>query len=247
MRASLGHGFHTFTMIGRCAKTGLLGICMTSSPLCVAARCPFIKSNLAAVSTQAYTDPALGPLALNLLEAGYTPERTIAEMCANDEWTEYRQHGIVDRNGRSAAFTGTKNLDWKGHLNGPNYVAMGNYLTNDQVVEAMAKAFVDSGDEILEERLLRAIEAGKMAGGEKGGHLSSGLLVYSTETWSRTDLRVDMYPSQPGQSGDAVDELRRIFDVYKPVISYYEQRPRNPLSVGWREWSAAHTDTAKKR
>src|SRR5262245_52280524 len=121
MHDTLGAAFHTFTMIGRCAKTGLLGICMTSSPLCVAARCAFIKGGLAAVVTQAYSDPALGPLALNLLESGYTVERTIAEMCANDEWTEYRQHGIVDRNGRTAAFTGKSNLDWKGHLNGPNY------------------------------------------------------------------------------------------------------------------------------
>jgi uncharacterized Ntn-hydrolase superfamily protein len=246
MHDAIGQPFHTFTMIGRCAKTGLLGICMTSSPLCVAARCAFIKSNVAAVSTQAYTDPALGPLALHLLEAGYVPERTIAEMRANDEWSGYRQHGIVDRNGRSAAFTGSDNLDWKGHLNGPNYVAMGNYLVNDRVVEAMAKAFVDNAGEILEERLLRAIEAGKAAGGEKGGHLSSGLLVYGTETWPRTDLRVDMYPSQPGQTGDAVDELRRIFDVYKPLISYYEQRPRNPLSVGWREWIQMYDERASK-
>jgi hypothetical protein len=55
-----------------------------------------------------------------------------------------------------------------------------------------------------------------------------------------------MYPSQPGQPGDAVDELRRIFNVYKPLIGYYEQRPRNPLSVGWREWIEAHGKTASK-
>lgn len=242
MQVTVGTGFHTFTMIGRCAKTGLLGICMTSSPLCVAARCAFIRGGLAAVVTQAYSDPALGPLGLNLMESGYTVERSVAEMCANDEWTEYRQHGIVDRNGRSAAFTGKSNLDWKGHLNGPDYVAMGNYLVNDRVVEAMAKTFVDSADLILEERLMRAIEAGKAAGGEKGGHLSSGLLVYGNESYPRTDLRVDMYPSQPGQPGDAVDELRRIFNVYKPLIRYYEERPRNPHAVGWRDWIKTHSE-----
>lgn len=240
MTFQLGTECHTFTMIGRCAETGLLGICMTSSPLSVAARCPFIKPNLAAVSTQAYTDPGLGPLALNLLEAGYAPEKVLLELHASDEWAEYRQHGIVDRNGRSAAFTGSSNLDWKGHLNGPNYVAMGNYLTSEKVVDAMAKTFVDSAKEILEERLLRAIEAGRAAGGEKGGHLSAGLIVYCRDPYSRTDLRVDMYPSQPGQSGDAVDELRRIFTVYKPLIRYYEERPRNPHAVSWRDWIKAH-------
>ena len=119
---------------------------------------------------------------------------------------------------------------------------MGNHLVNDKVVEAMAKAFVDSDDQILEERLMRAIESGKAAGGEKGGHLSSGLLVYGNETYPRTDLRVDMYPSQPGQPGDAVDELRRIFNVYKPLIRYYEERPRNPHAVGWRDWIKAHSE-----
>lgn len=235
-----GREAHTFTMVGRCERTGLLGLCLTSSPLTVASRCLFVKANVAAVGTQAYTDPALGPLALSLLEKGFTPERVVEEMRSNDEWPEHRQHGIVDRNGRSAAYTGTKNLDWAGHAVGKNFVAMGNYLHNPNVVDAMAKAFVDSKNEILEERLLRAIEAGKAAGGEKGGHLSSGLLVYGREAYPRTDLRVDLYPTQPGQKGDAVDELRRIFNVYTTLIPYYEDRPRNPLSENWRDYIKAN-------
>jgi uncharacterized Ntn-hydrolase superfamily protein len=237
----LGQPFHTFTMIGRCEREGLLGICLTSSPISVGARCPFIKANVAAVSTQAYSDPGLGPLALRLLELGYSPEHTLKEMHVTDEWAEYRQNGIVDRHGRSAVFTGSKNLDWKGHLNGPNYVAMGNYLTSDKVVEAMAKAFVDSRGQILEERLMGAIEAGKDAGGERGGHLSSALIVFGRDTYGRTDLRVDMYPTPSAMGeGDAVNELRRIFNEYKPLIPYYEERPRNPLLESWRGWHKKH-------
>jgi uncharacterized Ntn-hydrolase superfamily protein len=224
-------------MIGRCEREGLLGVCLTSSPLSVGARCPFIKANVAAVSTQAYSDPGLGPLALKLLELDYSPEKVLKEMQATDEWAEHRQNGIVDRNGRSAVFTGTKNLDWKGHLNGPNYVAMGNYLTSDKVVDAMAKAFIDNGKRILEDRLMLAIEAGKDAGGERGGHLSAALIVVGRDPYARTDLRVDMYPTQPGKNdGDAVSELRRIYNEYRPLIPYYEQRPRNPLIESWRDW-----------
>ena len=238
-QSRFGMELHTFTMVGRCERTRLLGLCLTSSPLAVASRCLFVKANVGAVGTQAYTDPALGPLAISLLDKGLTPERVVQEMRQNDEWPEYRQHGIVDRNGRSAAYTGAKNLDWAGHLIGKNYVAMGNYLTSANVVDAMAKAFVDSANEILEERLLRAVEAGKAAGGEKGGHLSSGLLVYGNETYARTDLRVDLYPTQEGQKGDAVDELRRIFRVYSTLIAYYEDRPRNPHSENWRDYIRA--------
>lgn len=243
MRFSLGQAFHTFTMIGRCPREGHLGVCLTSSPLSVGARCPFIRANLAAVSTQAYSDPGLGPLALNLLRLGYSPEKVLNELHASDEWCEYRQNGIVDRNGRSACFTGTDNLDWKGHITGENYVAMGNYLTSDKVVDAMAKAFVDTGNEILEERLMRAIESGRDAGGERGGQLSSALIVFGRETYARTDLRVDMCPA--GAPGDAVDELRRIFDEYKPLIPYYEERPRNPKLSSWREWRAKHAAAAE--
>jgi uncharacterized Ntn-hydrolase superfamily protein len=240
---ALGEEHHTFTMIGRCPRDGLLGVCLTSSPLSVGARCPFIKANLAAVSTQAYSDPGLGPQALNLLELGYSPEKVLDELRESDEWAEYRQNGIVDRNGRSACFTGKDNLEWKGHITGENYVAMGNYLTSDKVVDAMAKAFVDTAAEIIEERLMRAIEAGRDAGGERGGQLSSALIVFGRETYARTDLRVDMCPAET--PGDAVDELRRIFNEYKPLIPYYEERPRNPKLSSWQEWRAKHAATAQ--
>lgn len=231
----------TFTLIGRCEQDSLLGIGISSSPLNVAARCCFIKANTGAVATQAYSDPGLGQLGLNLLEMGYFPEKILDELRETDEWAEYRQTGVIDRNGRSAVFTGEKNVDWKGHINGPNYIAMGNGLSGP-IVEAMAKAFHDSEDEILEERLLLAIEAGRDAGGCKKGELSCGLLVYGRESYPRTNLRVEMYPSQPEQKGDAVDELRRIFNEFKPLIPYYEQRPRNPLLEPWREWLKKHRE-----
>ena len=229
-----GWHFNTFTIIGRCGRDGLLGIALTSSPLAVTSRCPFIKANVAAVSSQAFPHPGLGPLALHLLEVGYSPEKVIAELRANDRWAGYRQIGIVDNNGFSAASTGEDNKDWKGHRNGPNYVVMGNHLTGPAVVEAMEASWLGSTSEMLEERLLSAIEAGKAAGGEKGGHLSAGLMVYGRRSFPRTDLRVDRHFGAPGT--DAVNGLRAVFDEYRPLIPYYEARPDNPLIGTWREW-----------
>ena len=226
---------HTFTMVARCEREGLLGICLTSSPLSVGARCPFIKANVGAVATQAYTDPGLGSLAIRLLELGYAPHRVLEELRANDQWSGYRQIGIVDRNGVSAVFTGEQNLEWKGAIAKPGFVAMGNYLTGPAVVDAMAEAYEDSASDLFEERLLRAIEAGRDAGGEKGGHLSSALVVFGRDSYARTDLRVDRFVRSE-QHGDAVHELRRIFDEYRPAIRYYELRPQNPLLPPWREW-----------
>ena len=231
----IGFECHTFTIVARCEREGLLGICLTSSPLSVGARCPFIKPGVGAVSTQAYTDPALGPLALDLLERGHAPEVVLQQLRDKDRWSGYRQIGIVDKNGVSAVFTGENNLDWKGAIAKPNFVAMGNYLTGSAVVDDMAEAFEASTAEMLEERLMLAVEAGRNAGGEKGGHLSSALIVFGRDSYARTDLRVDRFPRSQTQ-GDAVDELRRTWNEYRPAVRYYELRPQNPLLPPWREW-----------
>ena len=231
----IGFECHTFTIVARCEREGLLGICLTSSPLSVGARCPFIRPGIGAVCTQAYTDPALGPLALDLLEQGHAPHTVLDRLRDNDRWSAYRQVGVVDNNGVSAVFTGEQNLDWKGAVARPNFVAMGNYLTGPSVVDGMAGAFEASAAATLEERLVLALEAGRDAGGEKGGHLSSALIVFGRESYARTDLRVDRFHRSQTQ-GDAVDELRRTWNEYRPAVRYYELRPQNPLMPPWREW-----------
>ena len=117
MTFELGVPSHTLTIIGRCAETGYLGVAISTSPPAVGARCPMVRTNLAAVSSQAYANPELSRVALNLLELGYAPAKALDEIRASDEWAEYRQVGIVDREGRSAVYTGEQNSEWKGHIN----------------------------------------------------------------------------------------------------------------------------------
>lgn len=227
--------FNTFTMIGRCQRTGALGVAMASSPVAVASRCPVVKANVAAISSQANAHPGLGPLAMNLIELGYSPEKAISEVSASDRWIEYRQVGIVDRNGDSAAYVGSEIADWKGARSGRNYVAMGNNLRGAEILDAMEDAW-RSGEreELLEDRLLLAIEAGKAAGGEKGGHLSAGLIVHTHNVYARTDLRVDMHVGEPGT--DSVDGIRSLFEAYRPLVHYYQDRVQDPLLEPWRDW-----------
>lgn len=225
----------TFTIVARDKQTGLLGIAQSTNPLSVGARCPFIRANVGAVSTQAYTDPGLGPLAIELLSLGYSPEKVIAELGESDPGYAWRQIGIVDRHGRVAAHTGAEAKEHKGALIGDGYVVMGNLLLTDQVLPDMEKAWRDSAGELFEERLMRVITAGRDAGGDAGGHRSACLITYDTEPYGRTDLRVDFAPKKAGEP-DAVDLLRRAFDVYKPMIPYYKVRPHNPSMIGWIDW-----------
>ena len=84
MRFSVGNEFHTFTIVGRCVRTGMIGIGITTSDIAVGSRCPYVKPSVGAVSTQADTNPRLGPFALRLLELGYSPDRVIQKLEAND-------------------------------------------------------------------------------------------------------------------------------------------------------------------
>ena len=87
---------------------------------------------------------------------------------------EYRQIAVVDVYGRAHAVTGARNPLWCGHRIGEGYACAGNVLAGEQVVAEMAKAFEAGADESLAERLMRAVEAGRDAGGVEGGERMPG-------------------------------------------------------------------------
>ena len=60
----------TFSIAGRCAKSGAFGVAITTSSIAVGARCPHARAGVGAVSTQNVTDPNLGPMLLDLMERG---------------------------------------------------------------------------------------------------------------------------------------------------------------------------------
>ncbi|HKK29268.1 MAG TPA: DUF1028 domain-containing protein, partial [Alphaproteobacteria bacterium] len=101
-RFELGTYRHTFTAIGRCPRTGRLGIGVATSEMGVGGRVPYVVPNIGAVATQAYTDPRLGPLACRLLELGYPAARVLKELQASDPYAGHRQLGIIDRWGHTA-------------------------------------------------------------------------------------------------------------------------------------------------
>ena len=226
-----GIEFHTFSVVARCGRTGRLGVAITTSDIAVGSRCPYVKPLVGAVSTQATTDPRLGPFALRLMETGYSAAAALQEVADSDPYIERRQIGLVDWDGNTAARTGALNTQWAGHIARRNYVAMGNRLAGEGVVEAMARSLEKSEPDDLEERLLAAIEAGQAAGGEfqdSTPYHSAALLVYGSQVYSRVDLRVDEHP-QP------IAELRRIYEVYRPRVDYFALRASDPEAASHGE------------
>jgi uncharacterized Ntn-hydrolase superfamily protein len=219
----------TFSIVGRCKRTRRLGIGIATSSPAVMSRCVHVSRD-GAVAFQSVPDPRLGALGLRLVGEGWWPQKVVDELVATDKWPGKRQIGVVNGDGHAAASTGAQNVPWAGHLIGDNHVAMGNVLAGPEVAEAISEEFVAGEALELEERLLRAIEAGRDAGGQKEGQTSAGLLTYGRETYSYCDLRVDV-------SEEPVAELRRIFDWYQPFLPYYDERSRNPLVPRVKEFA----------
>jgi uncharacterized Ntn-hydrolase superfamily protein len=226
-----GIEFHTFTAIGRCPRTGRLGIATTTRSLAVGARVPHVRARLGAVAIMAIADARLGQTALRLLETGYKAPAVIEQLVQADPHAEYRQLGVLDADGFGAARTGRMNRDWAGHRVGEHHVVLGNVLVGPQVLDAMERAFLADPGEDLEERLLRAIEAGRDAGGQHGGQRSAALLVHDDRPFAHVDLRVDVHD-------EPVGELRRVFDVYRPAIPYYNLRQVDARVPPLDEWLA---------
>jgi len=215
----------TFSLIGRCAETGMLGVAITTSSICVASRCPWARAGAGAVSTQNITDPTIGPKALDLLAGGKSAAEALQAVLAASQYTEYRQVTVIDRQGRTAHHSGAKTLGTNGVAEGKDCLAAGNLLANTDVPKAMAKIFEAHPDLHLAERLIRGLEAGIVAGGEKGPVRSAGLLVVDRQIWPLVDLRVDWSEEDP------VKGLRDLWDRYRPQMGDYVTRALDPRSA----------------
>ncbi|MCH8205401.1 MAG: DUF1028 domain-containing protein [Chloroflexi bacterium] len=217
----------TYTIIGRCPRTGRLGIGIATFSLAVGGYCPSVRPDVGAVSSQAYANPQLRGLAVQALENGLSPGEVLQRLEGQDPDFRYRQVGIVGVDGAGAAWTGSQTRPWAGHATGEDFVAMGNSLSGEATVETMAVTFQKNPGLELDERLLQALEAGRDAGGQsnlQGEHLterSAGLIVDTPGALVPLDLRVDVHEQ-------AVDELRRLHAAYSPYMPYYELRASDP-------------------
>ena len=203
----------TFSIVGYDPETHELGVCVQSKFFAVGSVVPWAKAGVGAIATQAAGNTTFGPKGLELLAAGRSPEETLKLLLADDEGRERRQVGIVDAQGRSATYTGKECQPWAGGVTGPSFSAQGNILVSEATVAAMAKAFQETKG-MLGEKLLRAIEAGQVAGGDSRGMQSAAIYIvkekggYGGFNDRYCDLRVD-------DSTQPIKELRRIFDLWK--------------------------------
>jgi uncharacterized Ntn-hydrolase superfamily protein len=215
-RSSCGCDFlryeaNTFSIIARCPRTRQLGVAVASAVPAVGSMCPFIRSGVGAVSTQSWVNPYLALTALAELEKGADARDALSYALAGDAASGVRQFGVVDGSGASAAHTGTECTQWAGQILATGMAVIGNMLTGPEVLGAMAAAFDDSESEDLAERLMLALEAGDVVGGDKRGKQSAALRVHAEEAYALIDIRVD-------EHAEPISELRRVLRIARAQL-----------------------------
>ena len=213
----------TFSIAARCARTGMLGVAVTSSSICVASRCAHARAGVGAVLTQNVTDPRIGPRALDLMQDGLSSEAALAEIVAKTENIQFRQLAFLDSRGRAAHFTGEKGLGRVASAVGLDCVAVGNLLANDNVPSAIVATFAATKGH-LGFRLIKALQAGVGAGGEEDRVRWAGVLVVEQQSWPIVDLRVDWHDAP-------LTEIETVWKAYEPQIQPYIDRALHPAGA----------------
>lgn len=214
----------TFSLVARCAETGMFGVAISSSSPAVAARCAFARAGTGAVASQNITDPTLGPLALDLMQAGATAAQAIARIKADSAFIDYRQVLVIDAAGGTAIHSGPNALGIWAEAQGRDVAAGGNLLANSGVPQAIVAGF-ESSTGHLGDRLIAAMRAGVAAGGEAGPVHSAGLRLVDKVSWPVADLRCDWTDDCP------IEALEGLWDIYKPQLAAYVQRALDPRAA----------------
>jgi len=217
----------TFSIVGRCERTGQLGVAVSTADVGAGRLVTWARAGVGAVATQSWPSLYLAIDALTAIEGGASAPEAMETVLGDDPGRGVRQLGVVDAHGGSATFSGDECTDWYGGVNGPNFAAQGNMLIRGETVSALAKSFQSTAgsDLDLAERLMQALEAGQAGGGDKRGRQCAALLVVDREEYPLWDIRVDEHP-QP------VAELRRVYEVARlDLLPFVEGLPNraNPL------------------
>lgn len=215
----------TFSLVARCARTGMAGVAVASSSPAVAARCAHARAGVGAVASQNVTDPSLGPKTLDAMAGGMTARAALDAVIGAAQFTEYRQVLAIDARGGTALHSGPESLGIWAQAHGRDVASGGNLLADAGVPGAIVAAFEASAGDPLGDRLVGALRAGLAAGGEAGPVHSAGMLVVDALDWPVADLRCDWTEGCP------VEAVAAAWAVYAPQMDAYVQRALDPRAA----------------
>ena len=205
---------HTFSIVAFDEKTGQIGVAVQSHWFSVGTLVSWAEPGVGAVATQSFINASFGPRGLELLKKGKNAKEALEILINSDEGRDVRQLAIVDKKGNVAAYTGKKCIAEAGHYEGKHFSVQANMMLKKTVWPAMAKAFQNSKNLPLAERMVAALEAAQREGGDIRGKQSAALIVVSGKSTGRIwkdkliDLRVD-------DSENPIKEIKRLLMLHR--------------------------------
>jgi uncharacterized Ntn-hydrolase superfamily protein len=211
----------TFSLVGRCERTGAVGAVIASASMAVAARCTAARAGVGAVCSQSTTDPRLRGELLDAMAGGLAAGDALAALVDRTADIAYRQLAVVGAAGGAASYSGGLALGQATDSHTAAAAAAGNLLADRGVPAAMLAAFHDRAGDELGTRLIAALQAGLAAGGEVSPVRSAGLVIAQAQPWPVTDLRVDWHD-------DPVGQLAGLWPIWQPQAPSYVSRALRP-------------------
>lgn len=200
----------TYSIVALDKESGELGVGIQSRAFRSGGVVPWALPGVGAIATQAFSEKSYGPLGLELMRAGKTPEQALAALVAADPLAGHRQVSMLAADGTAAVHTGDACIPAAGHRIGECVTAQANCVEGPRVWDSMVDAFVAT-EAPLQRRLFAALEAAEAAGGDWRGRQAAAIHVVPAEgqPWDTAcDLRVD-------DNEDPLGELGRLLDLHE--------------------------------
>lgn len=159
------------------------------------------------------------------MACGLDATAALAQLRTEASHLEFRQLALIDRLGRTAAFSGERTLGLHHVAEAADVVAAGNLLADRSVPARMVDRFTALPTTDLGGRLLAAMQAGLQAGGEAGPVRSAGLLLVREVVWPVADLRIDWDDIDP------IAALARLWERWRPEMEAYVTRALDPTDA----------------
>jgi uncharacterized Ntn-hydrolase superfamily protein len=171
----------TFSIVAFDKEKSKFGIATCSAIPCIGEYFAFGDGSAGVIAAQGSCNPYNGLRGIEMLKNKLHPKEVLSKLRDLDKNIEKRQIAIISSDFKMAGFTGS-NLGngLKKQIFGENYIISGNTLVDEDCIELMRNALIDTNDEI-EIKLLNALSAVPINSGDLRGRQSAALHVYSTQ------------------------------------------------------------------
>jgi uncharacterized Ntn-hydrolase superfamily protein len=182
----------TVSVLALDRRSGAVGVAVASRALAVGSRVPFLRQSVGVVVIQAFAPMTWGPLVLDQLSVGGTPDDVLGRLAGLPE-SQRAQVAVVDVRGVAAGFTGPAVEPEADITYGDACCSAANLMERPGVTQAVISAYESSRKATFAERLFDGLLAADALGGDIRGRQSAAVGVSTPEGHpdAAVDLRVD--------------------------------------------------------